>query len=181
MADWKITAQTLPFSAVGSGLIVALGTIEANVSSGLTINGSGQIAVKNGSGIAFDGSGNVTVNAGVGLSIVSGFLTVGTGTGLATSGGSVYIPGGAITNALLGSLAVATGNIQAGAVTATQIASATTQQSVTVVEINHNMDKFQSMIANFTSQVDQSLAGIDRLKKLAHCVSEKAQGIHADR
>jgi methyl-accepting chemotaxis protein len=63
----------------------------------------------------------------------------------------------------------------------TQIASATTQQSVTVVEINHNMDKFQSMIANFTSQVDQSLAGIDRLKKLAHCVSEKAQGIHADR
>ena len=128
MSDWKIVGATtstgFALSGIGDGLAEAAGVLAAKVTSGLEIDGSGNIVVKNGSGIAIDGSGSVTVNAGVGLTVSGGFLQVNPGAGLTTSGGQIVIPGGAITNAMLQALSVSTANIQAGAVGATQIANA---------------------------------------------------------
>ena len=126
MGDWKQTANVgLNIATLGDGLALTFGALVATVSSGLTFDMSGNIVVKNGSGIAIDGTGHVTVNAGVGLTVSGGFLVVDAGTGLSTTGGQVFIPGGAITTALLAALSVGTAQIQNAAVTSTQIAAAT--------------------------------------------------------
>jgi hypothetical protein len=119
-----LDAERLNPATLGDGVGIALGKLAAKVTSGLEFDGTGHIKVKNGSGIAFDGSGNVTVNPGVGLQIDgSGFLTVKPGTGLTADAGGVYIPGGAITNALLAALSVATAQLQDNSVTSAKVYS----------------------------------------------------------
>lgn len=88
-----------------------------NVGPGITVGEDGLLQVHNGDGIALGTDGKVHVNPGVGLTIdSSGFLVFKPSTGLAADGTGAYIPGGAITNALLADLAVGAAKIQNGAV-----------------------------------------------------------------
>lgn len=109
---------------IGDGLAVAFGKLVASVTSGIGFDSNGNIIVIQGSGISLNG-GKVSVNPGVGLKVDgSGFLVVDPGIGLGFTSNQLVIPGGAITNALLATLSVASANIQNGAVGTVKIAAA---------------------------------------------------------